>query len=114
MHSPTIGRSESTLFSLSRRRLKVEICCTNSRARSAAVLMDCFLRAGGDFDESRTLLQVQSGTNAFEETLPFTVSHTFAAAGAITLTCNGFGGNYTAANAKISAVQVQSLTRTSG
>ncbi len=81
---------------------------------SLAVLMDCFLRAGGDFDESRTLLQIQSGTNAYEETLPFTLSHTFAAAGAITITCNGFGGNYTAANAKISAVQVQSLTRTSG
>jgi hypothetical protein len=79
-----------------------------------AVLMDCFLRAGVDFDESRTLLQIQTGTNAYEETLPFTLSHTFAAAGAITLTCNGFGANYTAANAKISAVQVQSLTRTSG
>jgi hypothetical protein len=77
------------------------------------LFVDCFLRAGGDFDESRAELAA-SGAAGSVETLPFTLSHVFAATGTVTLTCNSFGATANVLNAKISAVQVQSLTRTSG
>ena len=77
------------------------------------LFIDCFLRAGGDFDESRAELAA-SGTAGSVETLPFTLSHVFAAAGTVTLSCNTSGATADILNAKISAVQVQTLTRTSG
>lgn len=77
------------------------------------LFIDCFLRAGGDFDESRAELAA-SGAAGSVETLPFTLSHVFASVGTVTLSCNSFGDTADILNAKISAVQVQTLTRTSG
>jgi hypothetical protein len=77
------------------------------------LLVDCFLRAGGDFDESRAQLAA-AGSAGSVETLPFTLSHVFATTGTVTLSCNSFGATVDILNAKISAVQVQTLSRTSG
>jgi hypothetical protein len=76
------------------------------------LFVDCFLRAGADFDESRAELAASGAGST--ETLPFTVSHTFASTGTVTLSCNGFGNTIDIFDAKISAVQVQTLTKTSG
>jgi hypothetical protein len=77
------------------------------------VVPDCFLRAGGDSDESRAFLEA-NGAGSNTAALPFDVSHTFAAAGAVTLTCNVFSvAGVIAHDPKISAVQVQTLTRSS-
>jgi hypothetical protein len=81
---------------------------------AAAVVPDCFLRAGSDSDETRAFLEINGGGNSNDAALPFQVSHTFATAGAVTLTCNVFGvAGVLAHDPAISAVQVQTLTRTS-
>jgi hypothetical protein len=67
----------------------------------------CDLRAGGDFDEDNIELTASTFAN-----FPFTLSHTFASPGPVRLTCVGAGQKISMA--KISAVQVQTLTRTSG
>jgi hypothetical protein len=91
---------------------KVMLENTNS---GAGVEMRCFLRAGGDFDESAALLDEDDGPGSYVQTLPFTVSHTFASPGTVTLGCEDSGApDVVVYNAKISAVQVQTLARTSG
>jgi hypothetical protein len=80
-----------------------------------ALEIHCYLRAGSDFDEASASLVKYPGPGNVE-TLPLTVGHTFASTGAVTLTCNNSTGLIliSVSQAKISAVQVQTLTRTSG
>jgi hypothetical protein len=68
----------------------------------------CFLRAGVDFDE--TDADLADG----DADLAFTLSHTFASPSNVTLGCqNGTNTGTAFKDAKISAVQVQKLVRTS-
>jgi hypothetical protein len=74
---------------------------------SATGASPCDLRAGGDFDESPWVGSLDGVT------LPFTLSHTFTAPGSVTLTCDDANTAATVRFAKISAVQVQNLVRSS-
>jgi hypothetical protein len=77
-----------------------------------AVIPACFLRAGSDFDETRAFLEVNGGGSSNAAALPFELGHTFAAPGAVTLTCDVVGvAGVLAQDPRISAVQVQTLTR---
>jgi len=83
---------------------------------ASGTTVTCYLRAGTDVDEATTHLASYPGPGNIE-TLPLTLSHTFASVGAVELTCNDFkhGHSFIAAlQAKISLVQVQTLTRTTG
>jgi len=82
----------------------------------AGTTVTCYLRAGTDVDQaSAHLAKYPEPGNV--ETLALTLSHTFASAGAVALTCNDFkhGHNFIlAVQAKISLVQVQTLSRVTG
>jgi hypothetical protein len=74
----------------------------------------CYLRAGSDADEASASLAAYASPGD-RATLPLALSHTFASAGTVTLTCKDLLAHQPyAAQAKIVAVQVQTLTRTSG
>jgi hypothetical protein len=73
---------------------------------ASGVSPNCFLRTEGAFDET----DVNSGVNA-DASWALNLPHTFASPGAATLTCDVFGhSGMTAYNARISAVQVQTLS----
>lgn len=76
------------------------------------VLTDCTLVAGSDSDESRTMLEGNSGTVVAGATVALNVVHVFAAAGAVALNCNGFGVNISINSIKITAIKVANLTNT--
>lgn len=76
------------------------------------VLTDCTLVAGTDSDESRTMLEGNSGTVVAGATVALNVVHVFAAAGAVALNCNGFGVNISINSIKITAIKVANLTNT--
>jgi Collagen triple helix repeat (20 copies) len=73
------------------------------------VQMRCKLNAESDVDESDSAM-----VSGSIETLAMTVGHTFSSTGTVTVTCNGSGIASSAGLASISAVQVQSLTQTTG
>jgi hypothetical protein len=75
-----------------------------------AVSFNCKLAAGGDFDRSESDIPSPKHTT----TVAFTLSHTFSAPGSVTLSCQGVGKLAQVTQAKISAIQVQTLIRTSG
>jgi hypothetical protein len=79
---------------------------------NTAVLTDCTLVAGSDSDESRTMLEGNSGTVVAGATVALNVVHVFAAAGAVDLKCNGFGVSININNIKITAIRVGNLTNT--
>jgi hypothetical protein len=80
----------------------------------AATLVTCSLHAGSDVDEASAQLNVIPNPGSIE-TLALTLGHTFASPGAVALTCNDFKKSGIAAlDSKISLVQVQTLTRTTG
>jgi hypothetical protein len=88
-----------------------ETWATNNSTTNA-VLIDCRLVTGGDFDETRAQLEeagVVPGAAALHA-LAFNVVHTFATAGTIDLQCNAFGVSVSFADMKITATQVGSLT----
>ena len=73
------------------------------------VLVDCQLSAESDTDQTRTMLEGNSGTVVAGAAVAFNVVHEFAAAGVAELKCNGFGVNVTANQIKITAIKVGSL-----
>ncbi len=77
---------------------------------NTAVLTDCTLSAGSDTDETRTMLEGNSGTVVAGAGIALNVVHEFAAAGAVELKCNGFGVNISINNIKITAIKVANLT----
>jgi len=77
---------------------------------NTSVLTDCTLVAGSDSDESRTMLEGNSGVVVAGAVIALNVVHNFAAAGAVTLNCNGFGVNISINNIKITAIRVGNLT----
>ena len=79
---------------------------------NTSVLTDCTLVAGSDSDESRTMLEGNSGTVVAGAIVALNVVHNFAAAGAVALNCNGFGVNISINNIKITAIKVANLTNT--
>jgi hypothetical protein len=66
--------------------------------------------AGGDFDESRTTLEGNSGTVVSGAVVALQVAHEFTAAGTADLQCNGFGVSANANFLKITAIRVGNLT----
>ncbi len=77
------------------------------------VIVDCFLRAGNAYDESRAEIAgtgLQEGTSTM--TLPFTLATAFSPGEdtKVKLTCNGFGIPLTPTNAKITGVSVPVYT----
>jgi stage V sporulation protein SpoVS len=79
---------------------------------NTSVLTDCTLVAGSDSDESRTMLEGNSGVVVAGATVALQVTHVFAAAGGVALNCNGFGVNISINNIKITAIKVANLTNT--
>jgi len=77
---------------------------------NTSVLTDCTLVAGSDSDESRTMLEGNSGVVVAGAVIALNVVHNFAAAGAVALNCNGFGVNISINNIKITAIRVGNLT----
>ena len=77
---------------------------------NTSVLTDCTLVAGSDLDESRTMLEGNSGVVVAGAVIALNVVHNFAAAGAVALNCNGFGVNISINNIKITAIRVGNLT----
>ena len=77
---------------------------------NTSVLTDCQLAAGSDTDESRTMLEGNSGVVVAGATLALNVVHVFPTAGAVELKCNGFGVNISIDNVKITAIKVGNLT----
>jgi len=77
---------------------------------NTAVLTDCTLVAGSDTDESRTMLEGNSGTVVAGATVALNVVHEFSGAGAVALNCNGFGVSISINNIKITAIKVANLT----
>jgi hypothetical protein len=76
------------------------------------VLTDCTLVAGSDTDETRTMLEGNSGVVVAGADVTLQVTHVFAAAGAVAVNCNGFGVNVSINNIKITAIKVANLTNT--
>ena len=79
---------------------------------NTAVLTDCTLVAGADTDETRTMLEGNSGVVVAAAPMVLEVVHVFAGAGAVALNCNAFGVNVSAENIKIVAIKVGNLTNT--
>ena len=79
---------------------------------NTSVLTDCTLVAGSDSDESRTMLEGNSGVVVAGATVALQVTHNFAAAGAVAVNCNGFGVNISINNIKVTAIKVANLTNT--
>jgi len=77
---------------------------------NTAVDVQCKLVAGGDFDQSQTLLTGNTAGFVSDDTAALQVVHQFTAAGEVDLQCNGFGVNADASWIKITAIQVGSLT----
>ncbi len=73
----------------------------------------CTLTAGTDSDQAAAYLG-ETGTPGETETLSLLLSHTFSTTGNVALACNDQGLAAEASNADISAVQVQTLTRSTG
>jgi hypothetical protein len=74
------------------------------------VLTDCRLAAGSDTDQTRTMLEGNSGTVVAAAALALNVAHVFPTAGAVELKCSGFGANVSINNVKITAIKVGNLT----
>ena len=70
----------------------------------------CTLVAGTDTDESRTMLEGNSGVVVAGAVVALNVTHDFTAAGAVALNCNGFGVNISINDIKITAIKVANLT----
>jgi hypothetical protein len=83
-----------------------------NNSTTGAVLLDCELIAGADFDETRARLGQPgvSSASANAQALAFNVVHTFAAAAEIDLQCNTSGASVSFADLKITAIQVGSLS----
>ncbi len=81
---------------------------------NTSVLTDCTLVAGSDTDESRTMLEGNSGVVVAGATVALNVVHDFTTAGSVALRCNGFGINVSINNIKITAIRVGTLTNTAG
>lgn len=79
---------------------------------NTAVLVDCQLIAEGDSDQTRTMLEGNSGTVVAGAGIAFNVVHEFPAAGVVDLKCNGLGVAISAYQIKITAIEVGSLTNT--
>ncbi len=79
---------------------------------NTSVLTDCTLVAGSDTDESRTMLEGNSGVVVAGAVVALQATHDFTAAGAVALNCNGFGVNVSINNIKITAIKVANLTNT--
>jgi len=77
---------------------------------NTSVLTDCTLVAGPDTDESRTMLEGNSGVVVAGAVVALNVVHEFTAAGAVALNCNGFGVNISINSIKITAIKVANLT----
>jgi hypothetical protein len=77
---------------------------------NTSVLTDCQLVAGTDSDESRTMLEGNSGVVVAGATVALNVVHEFSGAGAVDFKCNGFGVNVSIDNIKITAIKVGNLT----
>ena len=77
---------------------------------NTSVLTDCTLVAGTDSDESRTMLEGNSGVVVAGATIALNVVHEFSGAGAVALNCNGFGVSISINNIKITAIKVANLT----
>lgn len=77
----------------------------------AVLQLRCRMTAEGDFDESTAQLQKESAEAATVETLPFVLGHTFAATGAVVVTCKTAGASgVKVRNIKITGSLEQSLT----
>jgi len=79
---------------------------------NTSVLTDCTLVAGTDTDETRTTIEGNSGVVVAGADVSLSVTHVFAAAGAVALNCNAFGVNVSINNIKITAIKVGNLTNT--
>ncbi|MGZ4334742.1 MAG: hypothetical protein ACXVRJ_10795 [Gaiellaceae bacterium] len=79
---------------------------------NTAVLTQCTLVAGSDSDESRTMVEGNSGVVVAGATVALNVVHEFAAAGAVALNCNAFGVSVSINQIKITAIKVGNLTNT--
>jgi hypothetical protein len=77
---------------------------------NTSVLTDCQLAAGSDTDETRTMLEGNSGTVVAGAALELNVVHVFPTAGTVELKCNGFGVDISINNIKITAIKVGNLT----
>jgi hypothetical protein len=90
---------------------------TETNTGQGPTLGSCALSAGSDSDVTRFRLeQGFASPTRLADTMgvPLQVVHTFADAGSVTLTCNGFGAGMTASNSKITAIKVATLTNTAG
>jgi hypothetical protein len=74
---------------------------------SAGSEVDCTVHAGSDEDLA------SGNTIAGPTTVPLIVSHTFGSTGTVTVSCSAANGAL-AVEARIAAIQVQSLTQTTG
>jgi hypothetical protein len=77
---------------------------------NSAVLTDCQLAAGSDTDETRTMLEGNSGVVVAGAAVAFNLTHVFSGAGVVELKCNAFGVNVSADQIKITAIKVGNLT----
>jgi hypothetical protein len=80
-----------------------------TRQGAGTTIGSCTLAAGTDTDTANALL---SQTLPIGSTVVTRVSHTFTATGSATLTCTGIGGSWVADKAKVIAIKVGALTRT--
>jgi hypothetical protein len=76
---------------------------------SAAVLMNCQLIAGGDFDITRPELEA-GGTSAFSQSIALSVVHKFTSTGSVRFRCATFGVPVTVNFIKITAIKAGTLT----
>jgi len=84
----------------------------NNNAFATTTTAECRLIAEGDFDQARAGLNVDPDAND-EFTVPMSLIHRFASAGALQLRCTDFGiGTVVASAMKITAVSVGSIINT--